>query len=184
MGLFDATELNRVLSTLARLAAVAAIVLVATGVPLLVAYDPDGPGWLSGLHSLASALLVGCAAGAIACLAGAALKRARTWVGWPLALGGLAVSVAGMASGQLLRWTSVRPADPDARGLFGPLGGAVDEVQVGGTHLSQGSFLAWALVHVVVVTAAGVAVGWSIRRRHQGLAQAGEGHAAAAPPTD
>ena len=59
MALFDPDELNRVVAMLARLAAVAGAALVVTGVPLLFLYDPDGAGWLSGLHSLASALLLG-----------------------------------------------------------------------------------------------------------------------------
>lgn len=182
MGLFDATELNRVLPTLARVAAGAGAALVATGVPLMVAYDPDGPGWLSGLHSLASALFLGCAVAAAACVAGAAVQRSRTWLGWRLALAGVVVAVGGMASGQLLRWTSVRPPDPDARGVFAPLSGAVDAVDVGGAELGKGTFLAWALVHLVVVTAAGAAVGWFVRRRHRAWASQAGADTPAEPP--
>lgn len=165
MALFDPEDLNRVVATLARLAAVAAAVLAATGLPLMFIYDPDGAGWLSGLHSLASALLLGCAAGAVACAAGAALRRARTWLGWPLTLAGLAVVVTGMVSGQLVRWTAVRPEDAGARGVFGPLGGAVDAVRVGGADVSQTTFLVWVTVHVVAVTVLAAAVGLAVRRR-------------------
>ena len=162
---FDPDDLNRVVAVLARLAAVACCVLAVTGLVLMVAYDPDGLGWLSGLHSLASALLLGCAAGAVACAAGAAMKRARTWPGWPLTFGALAVVAVGMVSGQLVRWTAVRPDDPDARGVFGPLGGAVETVVVGDAGLSQGAFAAWVVVHVVVVTALVLVVGRVVRRR-------------------
>ena len=136
VSLFDPDELNRVVSTLVRLAAVAGAVLVVTGVPLLFLYDPDGAGWLSDLHSVASALLLGCVVGAVGCAAGAAVKRSHLWLGWPLTLGGLAVVVAGMVSGQLVRWTDVRPEDTGARGIFGPLGGAVDAVRVGDADVS------------------------------------------------
>jgi hypothetical protein len=165
VALFDPEELNRVVVTLARLAAVAGAVLVVTGVPLLFVYDPDGAGWLSGLHSLASALFLGCAVGGVACAAAATLKRARTWLGWPRSLAGLAVAVAGMVSGQLVRWTAVRPEDPGARGVFGPLGGAVDAVRVGDADVSQATFLVWVIVHVVVVAVLAAAVGVAVRRR-------------------
>jgi len=186
VSLFDPDELNRVLATLARLAAVACVVLVVTGVPLMFVYDPDGPGWLSGLHSLASALLVGCAAGAVACAAGVAVKRARTWVGWPLALAGLVVAAGGTVSGQLVRWSSVRPDDADVRGVFGPLGGAVEAVHVGGADVSQRTFLVWVLVHVVVVAVLVAVVGGLIRRRHGRWAagDAPEVGAAALPAPD
>jgi hypothetical protein len=166
VSLFDPGELNRVVATLVRLAAAAAAVLVVTGVPLLFLYDPDGARWLSGLHSLASALLLGCAVGGVACAAGAAVKRAGTWLGWPLTLAGLAVAVAGMVSGQLVRWTAVRPEDAGARGVFGPLGGAVEVVRVGGADVSQATFLVWVIVHVVVVTVLAVLVGRAVRGRH------------------
>jgi hypothetical protein len=174
VALFDPDELNRVVAMLARLAAVAGAVLVVTGVPLLFLYDPDGAGWLSGLHSLASALLLGCAAGGVACAAGAALRRARSWLGWPLTLAGLAVAVAGMVSGQLVRWTAVRPEDAGARGVFGPLGGAVEVVRVGGADVSQAAFLVWVIVHVVVVTVLAAAVGLAVRGRHGRWAAGGD----------
>ena len=164
---FDPDDLNRAVATLVWLAAVACGVLAATGLILMVAYDPDGLGWLSALHSLASALLLGCAAGAVACAAAAALKRSRTWTGWPLTLAGLGVAVVGVGSGQLVRWTAVSPEDLDARGVFGPLGGAVEAIEVGGAEVSRTTFAAWVVVHVVVVTALALLVGWSLRRRRQ-----------------
>ena len=187
MSAFDPDDLNRVVALLARLAAVACSVLAVTGLVLMVAYDPDGLGWLSGLHSLASALLLGCAAGAVACAAGAAMKRARTWAGGPLTFAALAVVAVGMVSGQLVRWTAVRPDDQDARGVFGPLGGAVDMVVVGDAELSQGAFAAWVVVHVVVVTALVLVVGRAIRRRRApwaadtGVAAAPDASSGAAP---
>lgn len=175
MGLFDPDELNRLVVTLGHLAAVAAGVLVVTGIPLVFAYDPDG-GWLSTAHSLASALLIGSAAGVVACVAGTRLRRSRHWVGWPLAAAGLGVAAAGALTGQVLRWTDLRPADDDARGLFGPLGDGVDAVVVGDGELAPGSFLVLGLVHVVVVSAAAAAVGVWFRRRQR--------HAADGSPTD
>ena len=180
---FDPDDLNRVVVTLVRLAVVACGVLAVTGLVLTVAYDPDGTGWLSGLHSLASALLLGCAVGVVACAAGSALKRSRTWPGWPLTLAGLAVAGAGVVSGQILRWTGVVPDDPDARGLFGPLGGAVDAVVVGDAELSQGAFTAWVVGHVVVVTALVVAVGVAVRRRRARWAAGVAADAGAEPST-
>jgi hypothetical protein len=177
VSLFDPDELNRVVVTLVRLAAVAAAVLVATGLPLLFVFDPDGAGWLSGLHSAASALLLGGTAGGVACAAGAAVKRGRTWLGWPLALAVLAVAAAGMVSGQLVRWTAVRPEDAGARGVFGPLGSAVEIVRVGGADVSQTTFLVWIIVHVVVVTVLGAVVGLAVRRRQAHWAAGDQGTA-------
>jgi hypothetical protein len=168
MGLFDADELQRVATTLGQLAAVAMGVLVATGVALVVAYDPDGPGWLPGLHGLASALLLGSSAGLVGCVAIARLRRARTGVGLLLAFAGLAVAATGAATGQVLRWTDLVPPDEGARGLIAPLAGDVEAVIVGSAELSSGRFLLWSLVHVVVVSAAAAGVTiWFLRRRRE-----------------
>jgi hypothetical protein len=166
MGLFDADDLRRVATTLGQLAAVATGVLVLTGVPLVVAYDPGAPGWLSGLHGLASALLLGSSVGLLGCVAVARVRRAPIAVGLLMAFAGLAVAVAGAATGQVLRWTGLEPPDDGARGLIGPLTGDAEAVIVGSGELSPGGFLLWSLVHVVVVPASvgGVTV-WFLRRR-------------------
>ena len=151
--------------TLGQVGAAALVVLVLTGVPLTFAYDPDGSGVLSGLHSMASALLVGSAAGILGAVVGSRVRRSGTWVGWPLAITGFVAAGAGAVSGQFVRWTGVRPPDDRARGLLGPLGGGVDAVVVGGGELSPTGFLVWALVHVVVVSVAlGAVVRWFRRR--------------------
>lgn len=168
VSLFAPADLDRTLVTLGRLAAAAAGALVVTGALLVVGYRPEGAlGWVSSLHWLASALLVGCAAGVLACVALAAVRHHRTWVGWAVAVAGFAVSGGGAATGQLLRWTDVRPPG-EPRGLFGPLGGGVDAVVVGGSTVSPSAYLAWSLVHVLLVPAAAVAVGlWFTRRRRR-----------------
>ena len=79
-----------------------------------------------------------------------------------------------MVSGQLVRWTAVRPEDAGARGVFGPLGGAVEVVRVGGADVSQATFLVWVIVHVVVVTVLAVPVGLAVRGRHGRWAAGGD----------
>jgi hypothetical protein len=97
-----------------------------------------------------------------------------------VAVAGFVAAGAGAASGQLVRWTAVRPSG-DPRGLFGPLGGDVEAVVVRGSAVSPGTFLAWSLVHVVVVPALAVGVVlWAERRHRQAPARPG---AAAAPAT-
>lgn len=166
MALFDPGELDRTVALLGRLATAAAGVLAATGIVLLVGYRPGGStGWVSSLHWTASALFIGCTAGVVACAAAATVRRHRSWVGWRVALAAFVVAGAGTATGQLVRWTGVRPPG-DPRGLFGPLGGDVTAVVVGGSSVSAGTFLVWSLVHVLVVPAAAVGVGvWFERRR-------------------
>lgn len=178
MPLFDPGELNRTVGMLGRLAAGALGALVVTGVPLLAGYRPDGwSGWLSSLHSIASALFLGCAAAVLACVAAGAVRHRPVRVGWWVAAAGFVVAGAGAATGQLVRWTGVRPPG-DPRGLFGPLGGDVDAVVVGGSTVSPGTFLAWSLAHVVAVPALAVGVGLWAERRHR---QAEGGCGAAEP---
>lgn len=165
MGLIDVDRLGRVVVTLGQVAALAVVVLVLTGVPLAFVYDPDGGGVLAGLHSLASALLVGCAAGILACVVVARVRRSALWVGLSLSIVGMLIVAGGVVSGQYLRWSAVRPADGGARGLTGPLGGGVDAVVVGDAELSPGAFGLWSVVHIVAVSAALAAVArWFLRR--------------------
>jgi hypothetical protein len=168
MGLFDADDVQRVATTLRQLAAVAMGVLVVTGVPLLVAYDPGAPGWLSGLHGVASALLLGSSVGIVGCVAVARVRRSPIAVGLLMAVAGFAVAATGAATGQVLRWTGLEPSDDGARGVIGPLTGDAEAVIVGSGELSPGGFLLWSLVHVVVVSAAaaGMTV-WYLRRRRE-----------------
>jgi hypothetical protein len=165
MALFDPEDLQRLPSTLGHLAAVAMGGLVVTGVPLTFVYEPDGGGWLSAVHALSSALLIGSAVALVALVAWAWLRRLPMWVGGGLALAGFAVAAAGVLTGQGLRWTGLEPPDDGARGLVGPLGGDVDTVLVGSGELSRAGFLTWALVHVVAVTAAVLALAVWFRRR-------------------
>ena len=164
MGLFDIDRLGRVVVTLGQVATAAVAVLVLTGVPLAFVYEPGG-GALAGLHSLASALLIGCAAGVLTCVVVARVRRSPLWVGWSLSIVGVLVVAAGSVSGQYLRWSALRPADDGARGLTGPLGGGVDAIVVGDASLSPGSFGLWTVVHLIVVPAALAGVArWFTRR--------------------
>ncbi len=162
--------LDRASVTLGRLAAVGAAGLVVTGVPLVVLYQPrGGAAWLRTLHSASSVLFLGATAGLLLASAVVAISRRRTWVGWPLALGAFAAAAAGSFTGQLLAWdmlalTGVTVGE-SYRGVIDPLTGDVRFIVVGSAEVSQGTYLAWLLVHLLVVPAAVVLVGRSVWRR-------------------
>jgi quinol-cytochrome oxidoreductase complex cytochrome b subunit len=81
----------------------------------------------------------------------------------------MVVAVAGSFTGQLLAWDQLAlkavTVGSSYRGMLDPLGDDVRFLIIAGTEVSQGSFLAWLLVHVVAVPAAAVAVGLPLWRR-------------------
>jgi quinol-cytochrome oxidoreductase complex cytochrome b subunit len=161
----DPVALNRAAAWLARLLAVALAALVVTGLPLILLYQPRGAwAWLSTAHSLASSLFLGAAAAMLALALAVAFARTAPWAGWFLTL-----AVAGSFTGQLLAWDQIAlkavTVGSSYRGMLDPLGDDVRFLIIAGTEVSQGSFLAWLLVHVVAVPAAAVAVGLPLWRR-------------------
>jgi quinol-cytochrome oxidoreductase complex cytochrome b subunit len=167
----DPVALNRAAAWLARLLAVALAALVVTGLPLILLYQPRGAwAWLSTAHSLASSLFLGAAVAMLALALAVAFARTPPWAGWFLTLGVVVVAVAGSFTGQLLAWDQLGLEAVQVgsyRGMLDPLGGNVRFLTIGGTEVSQGSFLAWLLVHLVAVPAAAVAVGLPLWRRMQ-----------------
>lgn len=166
----DPPALNRASTALARLAVVGGAALVVTGVPLILVYEPEGgTSWLRTLHSLSSMLFLGAGAGMLLVAVGAALIRDRTWVGWPLALAAFAVAGAGAFTGQLIAWDSLTTGAAtvirSARGVVDALADDVRQVVVNGTGQSQSTYLSWTLLHLAVVPAATVGVGWLVWRR-------------------
>jgi quinol-cytochrome oxidoreductase complex cytochrome b subunit len=166
----DPVALNRTAAWLARLAAVAAAALVVTGVPLIWLYRPAGSGrWLTTLHSMASSLFLGSAAAMLVLGLAVALARHPPWAGWIVTLGVLVVAVAGSFTGQLIAWDQVGlwavTVATSFRGMIDPLGDDVRFLIIGDAEVSQGSYLAWLLVHLLAVPAAAVAVGLPLWRR-------------------
>jgi quinol-cytochrome oxidoreductase complex cytochrome b subunit len=156
--------------------------LAATGVPLLFLYRPDDPvtgdrsdvWWLRGAHNIASMLFIGAAAGIVAVLAVAVVRRLRVPPGWFAGLGALLVALLGLMSGQLIAWDRLVPEavtdGPDPRGIVDALSDDVSSVVVGGTDVSRGAYGAWATVHVLAVPLLALGLAGIVRRR----ARAGE----------
>jgi quinol-cytochrome oxidoreductase complex cytochrome b subunit len=151
--------------------------LAATGVPLIFLYRPDDPvtgdradlWWLRGAHSVASMLFIGAAAGIVAVLAVAAVRRLRVPPGWFVGLAALLVALLGLMSGQLIAWDRLVMEPPtdgsDARGMVDALSDDVHSVVVDGAGVSRGSYAGWAGVHVVAVPLLALGLAGIVRRR-------------------
>jgi hypothetical protein len=151
--------------------------LAATGVPLIFLYRPDDPvtgdradlWWLRGAHSVASMLFIGAAAGIVAVLAVAAVRRLRIPPGWFVGLAALLVALLGLMSGQLIAWDRLVVEPPtggsDARGIVDALSDDVRSIVVNGAEVSRGAYAAWAVVHVVALPLLGLGLAGILRRR-------------------
>lgn len=166
--LVSADALAGITRALGWLLAIAAAGLAATGVPLIFAYRPDDVDWLRAAHNAASTLFLGAAAGMVAVLGVALVRRLRV-PGWLVALGLLAVALAGLVSGQLIAWDRLAMDGvvdaSGARGVLDALSGDVRAVVVDGTEVSRGAYAAWAAVHVLAVPLLALGAGWTVRRR-------------------
>jgi hypothetical protein len=151
--------------------------LVTTGVPLIFLYRPDDPvtgdrsdfWWLRGAHGVTSTLFLGAAAGIVAVLAVASVRRLRVPPGWLAGLGALLVALLGLMSGQLIAWDrlvleSVTDGS-DVRGIVDALSDDARSVVVNGTEVSRGAYAAWAGVHVLVVPLLALGLAEIVRRR-------------------
>ena len=151
--------------------------LAATGVPLIFLYRPDDPvtgarsdfWWLRGAHNVTSMLFIGAAAGIVAVLAVAFVRRLRVPPGWLAGLGALLVALLGLMSGQLIAWDrlvleSVTDAS-SARGIVDALSDDVRSVVVDGAGVSRGAYAAWAGVHVLAVPLLALGLAGTVRRR-------------------
>jgi quinol-cytochrome oxidoreductase complex cytochrome b subunit len=151
--------------------------LAATGVPLIFLYRPDDPvtgdrsdvWWLRGSHNIASMLFIGAAAGIVAVLAVAVVRRLRISPGWFAGLGVLLLALLGLMSGQLIAWDRLVPDSvtdgSDARGIVDALSDDVRSVMVNGTDVSRGAYAAWAVVHVLAVPLLALGLAGIVRRR-------------------
>jgi hypothetical protein len=151
--------------------------LAATGVPLVFLYRPDDPvsgdrpglWWLRGAHSVASMLFIGAAAGIVAVLAVAFVRRLRVPPGWFAGLAALLVALLGLMSGQLIAWDRLVLEPPtdgsDARGIVDALSEDVRSVVVNGAGVSRGAYAAWAGVHVVAVPLLALGLAGIVRSR-------------------
>jgi hypothetical protein len=175
--LVNAESLAGLTRALGWLLVIGAAGLAATGVPLVFLYRPDDPAtgdradlwWLRGAHSVASMLFVGAAAGIVAVLAVAAVRRLRVQPGWFVGLAALLVALLGLMSGQLIAWDRLVAEPPmdgsDARGIVDALSDDVRSVVVDGAGVSRGAYAAWAGVHVVAVPLLALGLAGIVRRR-------------------
>ena len=175
--LVSAESLAGLTRALGLLLAIGGAGLAATGVPLIFLYRPDHPvtgdradlWWLREAHSVASMLFIGAAAGTVAVLAVAAVRRLRVPPGWFGGLAALLVALLGLMSGQLIAWDRlvVEPptGGPDARGIMDALSDNVRSVVVNGAGVSRGAYAAWAGVHVVAVPLLAFALAVIVRHR-------------------
>jgi hypothetical protein len=151
--------------------------LAATGVPLIFLYRPDDPvtgdrsdvWWLTGAHNIASMLFIGAAAGIVAVLAVAVVRRLGISPGWFVGLGVLLLALLGLMSGQLIAWDRLVPesvADgSDARGIVDALSDDVRSVVVDGTDITRGAYAAWSVVHMLAVPMLALGLAGIVRRR-------------------
>jgi hypothetical protein len=151
--------------------------LAATGMPLIFLYRADDPvtgdrpdlWWLSGAHSVASMLFIGAAAGIVAVLAVAFVRRLRVPPGWFIGLSALLVALLGLMSGQLIAWDRLVPEPftdgSDAQGIVDALSDDVRSVVVNSAGVSRGAYVAWAGVHLVVVPVLALGLAEIVRRR-------------------
>jgi hypothetical protein len=175
--LIDADALAGVTKALGWLLLIGGAGLAATGVPLIFLYKPDDPvtgersdvWWLRGAHSITSMLFIGAAAGIVAVLSVAVLKRLRVTPGWFVGLGALLVALVGLVSGQLIAWDdlAMEPVTDGSglRGVADALSGDVRSVVVDHTEMSRGTYAAWAVVHLLGVPLLALALAWIARRR-------------------
>lgn len=175
--LVSAEALSRLTRALGWLLVIGGAGLAATGLPLIFLYRPDDPvtgdrsdvWWLRGAHNIASMLFIGAAAGIVAVLAVAVVRRLRISPGWFAGLGVLLLAVLGLMSGQLIAWDRLVPESvtdaSDARGIVDALSDDVRSVMVNGTDVSRGAYAAWAVVHVLAVPLLALGLAGIVRRR-------------------
>ncbi|MGH9227599.1 MAG: hypothetical protein ACRD07_02525 [Acidimicrobiales bacterium] len=168
-ALITAEALGGITKALGWLLVVGGAGLVATGVPLIFVYRPDGVGWLRGAHSAMSMMFLGGAAGTIAVLAVALVRRLSVPPGWFVGLAGLLAALVGLMSGQLIGWDRLALESvtdgSGFRGVVDALSGDVRAVLVDDTEVSRGAYAAWAGVHVLAVPVLALGLAWIVRRR-------------------
>ncbi|MGH9251248.1 MAG: hypothetical protein ACRD0W_17250 [Acidimicrobiales bacterium] len=167
--LISAEALTGITRALGWLLVIGGAGLVATGVPLIFLYRPDGIGWLRGAHAAMSMMFLGAAAGTVAVLAVASIRRLSVPPGWFVGLGALLVGLVGLMSGQLIAWDQLAMESvtdgSGFRGVFDAVSGDVRSVLVDGTEVSRGAYAAWAGVHVLAVPVLALGLAWIVRRR-------------------
>ncbi len=184
--LISAEALAGITRALGWLLVIAGAGLAVTGVPLIFVYRPDDPvtggrsdvWWLRGAHSITSMMFIGAAAGIVAVLAVAFVRRLRVPPGWFGGLGALLVALLGLMSGQLIAWDRLAMKSvtdgSDTRGIVDALSNDVRSVMVGGSVVSRGAYAAWAAVHVLAVPLLALGLAWIVRRRARSRPARGE----------
>jgi hypothetical protein len=166
----DGETLSRVSVVIGRLGLAAGAALVATGVPLIVLYRPDGGAtWLRTAHSLSSVLFVGAAAGLVLTAIAAAALRVDVWVRWPLAALALAVALAASWTGGLIAWDVLVIAavteGGSYQGIIGPLTEDLRFVVVGDAEVTPAAYATRVAVHLVALPLVAVLVTGLLWRR-------------------
>lgn len=152
----EGESLDRLSVVIGRVGLAAGAALVATGVPLIVLYRPEGgAAWLRTAHSLSSALFVGAAAALLLTAVAAAALRRRIWLAWPLAAVALVVALAASYTGGLIAWELVGlvavTEGGSYQGVIGPLTEDIRFVVVGGAEVTPATYATWVVVHLVVL---------------------------------
>jgi hypothetical protein len=190
--LISADALAGITRALGWLLVIAGAGLTTTGVPLIFVYRPDDPvtgdrsdvWWLRGAHSITSMMFIGAAAGIVAVLGMALVRRLRVPPGWFAALGALLVALLGLMSGQLVAWDRlVMKSVTDGSGVRGVVDALSDDVRsvvVDGTGVSRGAYAAWAGVHMLAVPLLALGLAGIVRRR----GRSGEAHGEPASEAD
>ena len=159
---------QRAANVLAALGGVGLAGAVVSGVPLLWAYHPGDTGGVRALHAFSSSLFLGATAALVLLLLVATVRHRAVWTGWVPPLVGFAAAVAASVTGSLVAWDLVAfraVTSRSADGAFGPLDSGVRLVIVGSRDLAPGTYLAWLVVHVAVVTAVAGVAAWLLWRR-------------------
>lgn len=161
---------QRAATLLAALAGVGLAGAVVTGIPLIWTYGPRDTGGIRALHALSSSLLLGATAGLVLVMIVATLLHRPVWTGWAPPLIGFAAASAASLTGSLVAWDlialrSVTVGAGHDTGALAPLEGGVRAVIVGSSEISPGAYLAWLVVHVVVLTAVAGLAAWLAWRR-------------------
>ena len=156
---------------------IAAVGLVASGVPLLWLYRPQGM-WLKDLHSLASTLFFGAAAGLLVAAVVSRLAKAGASeaVVWPAGLTVLAV--LGAFTGRLLAWDQLGlwavTIGKDYRGALRVRSSEVRFAILDGARINPGEYQRWLAVHIVALPVLALGLGVvSWRRRSASRAKNG-----------
>jgi hypothetical protein len=147
-----------------------AVVLGATGVPLIWRYAPPAHGGLRGAHVVAAVVFLG---GGIALLVVTFLRRVmvsrRTPRGWLAGMTAVAAGAFGIVTGRMIAWDwlavwAVTVPSGDRRGVLRAASSEqVRFVIVDGAEVTPGTYRFWMVLHLLLLALLAVCVALSVR---------------------